>query len=500
MLLTSQTMRELEARAIAGGVSAEALMEEAGLGIARAVRQFFPWPGLCLAVFGKGNNGGDALVAARHLSEVGWEVKLIPAFPAAEWGPLVRHMYRALGSPACATEEVFAQAPGHAEGRVLIVLDGLLGTGSSGPLRGAIAETTRRINALRGRSHAHVFALDLPTGLNGDTGEIQTDTIVADTTITIGFAKTGLVADRAAAVVGRLAVAPLTGLKPEASAGAAGLATGATLAGLLSRRGFDTHKGDYGRVGIIAGSSGMLGAAVLASTAAVRAGAGLVTLYTSPAAAASLSVMCPPEVMVHPVASLREALDRRHDVVAIGPGLGSAHAAEIVDFVAQCPQPLVVDADGLNALAGKTDTLNASQAERVLTPHPGEMDRLAPGRAAHGRRLCAEEFAAQHPRCTVLLKGARTVVASAGQATSYNSTGSPGMAVGGMGDTLTGVIAALIAQHLRPFDAARLGAWLCGRAAEVAISHGGETEETLTPTLLTEFLARAIRELRAGCF
>src|SRR6185369_6558046 len=121
MLLTSQAMRELEARAIAGGVSADALMEEAGLGIARAVRQFFPWPGVCLAVFGKGNNGGDALVAARHLSEAGWDVKLVPAFPVADWGAAVREKYQALGSPACATQAAFAEAPEHAQGRALIV-------------------------------------------------------------------------------------------------------------------------------------------------------------------------------------------------------------------------------------------------------------------------------------------------------------------------------------------------------------------------------------------
>ncbi len=485
---------------MAGGISADALMEEAGLGIARAVRQFLPWPGLCLAVFGKGNNGGDALVAARHLSEVGWDVKLVPAFPEAEWGPMVREKYRALGSPACATVAAFAEVPGHAEGHALMVLDGLLGTGAAGPLRGELAEMTRRINALRARSQAQVFALDLPTGLNGDTGVAAADCIVADTTLTIGFAKTGLVADAAANYVGRLAVIPLAGLVAEAPVNSPAVTTGASLAGLLPRRRFDSHKGDYGRVGIIAGSRGMLGAAVLAASACVRAGAGLVTLYTGEEAATRLATMCPPEVMVRPVDLLREALERPHDVLAIGPGLGSRHSAEIRELIAKCPKPLVVDADALNALAGRTEVLGALGADRVLTPHPGEMERLAPGRLVHGRRICAEEFAAQHPNCTVLLKGARTLVVKSGKGPSYNSTGNPGMATGGMGDTLTGVIAALIGQGVRPFDAARLGAWLCGRAAECALSSGGETEETLTPTRLDAFLARAFRDLRAGCF
>jgi len=499
MFFTSQAMRELEARVIAGGVSADALMEEAGLGIARAVRQFFPWPGVCLAVFGKGNNGGDALVAARHLSEVGWDVKLVPAFPEAEWGPLVREKYRALGSPACATDAAYGEALMHAQGRALIVLDGLLGTGAGGELRGPIASAARRINRLRAESHAHVFALDLPTGLHGDTGVVAENCVIADTTITIGYPKVGLVADSATAVVGRLALVVLDDLAVKAAPDTHTLTTGQTLAQVLPRRSFDTHKGTYGRVGIIAGGRGTIGAAALTATACVRAGAGLVTLYSDTEAAAHLASMCPPEVMVRPLDLLTKALQNNHDVFALGPGL-ARHHAEAREIIRDCERPMVIDADGLNALAGHLDLLGAQTAERVLTPHPGEMERLAPGRLAHGRRTCAEEFAREHPNCTVLLKGARTVVAKHGEVTSYNSTGNAGLATGGMGDTLTGVIAALMGQHVLPSAAARLGAWLCGRAAEIAISHGGETEETLTPTKLVDHLARAFRDLRGGCF
>ncbi len=505
-------MRALEERAFEGGVSADALMEEAGLGIARAVRQFFPWPGVCIAVFGKGNNGGDALVAARHLSEAGWDVRLLPVFPQADWGAQVRAKYQALGSPACADEKCLESAVGAAGGRALIVLDGILGTGSSGPLRGEIAGMTQGINALRARSHAHVFALDLPTGLDGDTGAVAEGCVTADTTLTIGFPKTGLVADVATAVVGRLAVVPLSGLQPDGDSAAEIVATPATLP-MLPRRAFESHKGDYGRVGIIAGSPGMYGAAVLCATAAVRAGAGLVTLYAPVGTAAHLAAACPPEVMVQEVDSLRECLKKRHDVFAIGPGLGSfapfpkdclvqpsQTVIQIRQFVAECKQPVVVDADALNAIGSNLFLLEESDAERVLTPHPGEMERLVPGAGAMKRRAVAAQFAERFPHCTVLLKGARTVVAKAGEPLSYNSSGTPGMAVGGMGDTLTGVIAALIGQRMKPYDAARLGAWLCGRAGELAISLGGETEETLTPTRLVDFLAKAFRELRAGCF
>jgi NAD(P)H-hydrate epimerase len=500
MLLGSTAMRELEARAFASGVLPDALMEEAGLGIARAVRQFFPWPGLCLVVFGKGNNGGDALVAARHLLEAGWDCQLVPAFPEADWGPQVREKYRVLGGIPLAGTEVFATAVARAAGRQLVVLDGLLGTGSSGPLRGSVLTLTQWINQLRARSHAHVFALDLPTGLDGDTGAISEGCVMADTTLTIAYAKNGLVADAAANLVGRIAIVPLAPLATEPDETAASIATPALLSRLLARRSFNTHKGDYGRVGIVAGSPGFLGAAVLSATACLRAGAGLVSLYSTPDAAPALAAKCPPEIMVHAVERFREVLDRRHDVLAIGPGLGRSRATEIRDFLTSATVPVIVDADALNALAEDLQSLGASPGARVLTPHPGEMERLAPGSGARDRREAAEQFAARFPACTLLLKGARTIVAKDGEPLTYNSTGTPGMAVGGMGDVLTGVIAALAAQQLRPSDAARLGAWLCGRAAEVAISHGGETEETLTPSRLLDFLPRAFRDLRMGCF
>lgn len=499
MLVSSSAMRELEAAAISGGLSADGLMEEAGLGIARAVRQFFPWPGSCIAVFGKGNNGGDALVAARHLSEAGWDVRLLPVFPHPEWSPQVRAKHAALGSPDCASASCLEIDKAALEGRALIVLDGILGTGASGPLRDPIAHITRKIEALRTTSHAHVFALDLPTGLDGDTGAIADGCVIADTTLTIGFPKTGLVADTATQCVGRLAVIPLTGLQPPDARPGALVASPANLP-LLPRRKFDSHKGDYGRVGIIAGSASMPGAAALCATACVRAGAGLVTLYALPGHASRAASLCPPEVMVQTVASWQECLEKRHDVFAIGPGLGLDHAPDIRDFLARCPAPVVVDADALNALAGHTAILSAPGQERVLTPHPGEMARLFPEAASIARNEAASRFSAEFPQATLLLKGARTVVAKAGRPLSYNSTGTPGMAVGGMGDTLTGVIAALIGQGMAGYEAARLGAWLCGRAGELALSHGGETEETLTPTRLTEFLARAFRDLRTGCF
>jgi NAD(P)H-hydrate epimerase len=490
-------MKELEQRAFSEGLSADALMEDAGLQIARAVRQFFPGSGVCVAVFGKGNNGGDALVAARHLAAWGWDVRLLAAFPDAEWGPLPKAKFAA--AARCRRAEI-AELESIA-GEPLVILDGLLGIGASGALREPLCAITRAINRKRAFGNAVVFALDIPTGLNGDTGAADPACVVADHTLTIGFAKQGLVADSATNFVGRLSVLPLRDLSTrlDASRADAIVATPEILRTLLPRRAADTHKGDCGRVGIIAGSRGYLGAAVLCAAACVRAGAGLVTLFAPPTIAEALAIKVPPEVMVRVLPTTDELLAMMFDVFAIGPGIGAHPAADVAALVRKIPQPVVLDADGLNAIARDLAVLADAAGERVLTPHPGEMERLAPGSDAKSRREVVGSFIEKYP-VTLLLKGARTLVGKSGEPASFNTTGTPGMAVGGMGDILTGVIAALIGQRVRPFDAARLGAWLCGRAGEIAISHGGESEESLTPSRMLDFLGAAFRDLRAGCF
>ena len=497
MILTCAAMKELEQRAFSEGLSADALMEDAGLQIARAVRQFFPGPGVCVAVFGKGNNGGDALVAARHLAAWGWDVRLLAAFPDAEWGPLPKAKFAA--AVRCRRAEI-AELDSIV-GESLVILDGLLGIGASGALREPLCAITRAINRKRAFGNAVVFALDIPTGLNGDTGAADPACVVADHTLTIGFAKQGLVADSATNFVGRLSVLPLRDLSTrlDASRADAIVATPEILRTLLPRRAADTHKGDCGRVGIIAGSRGYLGAAVLCAAACVRAGAGLVTLFAPPAIAEALAIKVPPEVMVRVLPTTDELLAMMFDVFAIGPGIGAHPAADVAALVRKIPQPVVLDADGLNAIARDLAVLADAAGERVLTPHPGEMERLAPGSGARSRREVVGLFIKKYPM-TLLLKGARTLVGKSGEPASFNTTGTPGMAVGGMGDILTGVIAALIGQRVRPFDAARLGAWLCGRAGEIAISHGGESEESLTPSRMLDFLGAAFRDLRAGCF
>jgi hydroxyethylthiazole kinase-like uncharacterized protein yjeF len=498
MILSAGEMRALEEAAFRRGISAEALMDQAGHRAALAIREFFPAPGVCLAVFGKGNNGGDALVAARHLASAGWETHLVPCFPGEHWNELVRKKYSECGLAHHHEAGQLAQSVDRLANltRPMVVLDGILGVGAHGPLRGAVADAARGINRLRDSAYAHVFALDLPTGLDADSGDPSEECVRADFTLAIGAAKRGLLADGASSHVGRLVVVPLDEL-PAGPETDACVATPALLASLLPRRPYETHKGNCGRVAIVAGSVGMSGAAVLCSEACVRAGAGLVRLYVPGEAYDILATTAAPEVMVKRVSSYAAVLEDQFNVLALGPGLGRERAGEVLELIRTAEAPAVIDADGLNILSGHLELL-ASGHPRLLTPHPVEMQRLA---GDSTKKLTRSEtvraFTEKH-RVTLLLKGARTVIGEAGRPLSYNPTGNPGMASGGMGDVLTGVCAALAAQGLAMYDAARVGAWLCGRAAEIAVLSGEESEESFTARSVLRYLGRAFHALRGG--
>ncbi|MES2571562.1 MAG: NAD(P)H-hydrate epimerase, partial [Verrucomicrobiota bacterium] len=368
-------MQALEQRAFAEGVSAEALMEEAGEKIAAAVRQFFPLPGRCLVFFGKGHNGGDALVAARHLAAAGWRIEPRPVFEAAHWSVLTKKKFAALGTT------------GSGGGPAVVVLDGLLGIGAGGPLREPIRGAASAINALRLDENASVFAIDLPTGLDGDLGNPGPDCVRADFTLTIGFAKRGLVSDAATPFVGRLAILPLEELTrrafPEEDTDT--VATARLLAPLLPPRPFDVHKGDFGRIAIVAGSRGLTGAALMASKACVRAGAGLVSLYVTEEIHPIVAVAASPEVMVRSCASYFELLETKPDVIAIGPGLGFGRRAEVLELIRLARQPMIIDADAITLLAAQPGALDQCAGPRLLTPHPGEMARLDPGSKERSR-------------------------------------------------------------------------------------------------------------------
>jgi ADP-dependent NAD(P)H-hydrate dehydratase / NAD(P)H-hydrate epimerase len=490
-ILSSAQMRDVENAAFARGVEVEALMDQAGAGVARAVANFFPNPGTCVVFAGKGHNGGDALVTAERLKRAGWKIEVRLAFAVDDCSELTRKKLQALraverGSGIPTTGALEALSP-------LIILDGLLGLGAKPPLHGPIRAACRAINQLRRERNAYVFAVDLPTGLNGDTGKTDRDGVIADFTVTIGFAKPGLVADGAVDFVGRLEVVSLDELRSPERKPKEIVACAPALRELLSRRKYGTYKNQCGRIGVVAGSKGFIGAALMTSQGALRAGAGLVEVFVPEEIYPIVAAAAPQEAMVKPAQSYRDLLKEKIDVWALGPGLGKTRAAEILELIEKAKQPMVVDADGLNILADEISVLKRCNRERLLTPHPGEMKRLFPSkkqsRAATATKFC-NRFSV-----TLLLKGSRSIVAERGHPLSYNTTGNPGMASGGMGDVLTGVCAGLAGQGLSLYDSARVGAWLCGRAAEIAIFRGGQSEQSLLAGDVLDHLGAAFKDL-----
>ncbi len=498
MLVTCQQMQSAEQAAFDRGVSAEELMELAGKGIADVVRQFFPKPGIAILYLGKGNNAGDALVAGRELEKYGWQVRAVCAFLKSDFKELPMKHWKALNlgkRDFDSLRESECRSP-------FIQLDGLLGIGASGPLRGTLFSSARMMNTLRHIQHATTIALDIPSGLDADTGEPCADCVEADITVTIGAVNAGLVADAATNYVGRLALVKLPEITFAEGDRRAAILTAGKLSAMLPRRAFDFHKGQAGRVGIIAGSLEFSGAGVLAATGALRGGAGLVTLFVKENARQLIAAKCPPEIMVRAVSDYREALEMKLDALAIGPGIGFAAREEIADIIRDAITPVVIDADALTILAEeKLAPLLKARGPRLLTPHPGEMSRLVAGRddwSIKNRRELARAFVAKNKCATLLLKGARTVIAQSGKQTRFNTTGHPGMATGGMGDVLAGLCAALIGQGMSCFDGASLGAWLCGRAAEIVIANGAQSAESLAASDVAAHLGAAFEDVRRG--
>jgi ADP-dependent NAD(P)H-hydrate dehydratase / NAD(P)H-hydrate epimerase len=485
MIITPQAMRAAEASAIQKGRTQDSLMEEAGASLAALLAQFFP-TGAALVIFaGKGHTAGDAFVAARHLLEVGWSVTVRLAHPEADLKPLTRAQWKQLSGKRQETIPI---------GRKLVILDALLGLGARGALQEPIKSLATRLNTLRAARGATTVAIDAPTGVDLETGAVDENAVIADITVSIAAAKIGLFAPAALSHVGRLAVARVKDLDPVAVQdpevkveSSDQLITPRSLrASWPTPTPYDMSKGQAGRVGILAGSRGLVGAACLCAAGALRGGAGLVTLFVPEAIYEIAAASCTPEVMVRPVRDYEEIWRFPADVLAIGPGLGpiTDHSRELLNFILTDPRPAVLDADALNLLANKhTGILAKAKAPRLVTPHPGEMRRLLeswkPDLQSRPRAEIARTFSATFP-ATLLFKGSRTLVSAPGRALSHNSTGHPGMATGGLGDVLTGLCAALIARGHDTYGAACAGSWLLGRASELAVSRGAASPETLS--------------------
>ena len=493
--ITIAETRAIEASAIADGWSERQLLNLAGERLGRSVGRFYPKPGTVVGYLGKGHNAGDALVALRILrDEFGWKIAARNAYPIEDCAPLTREKWEELG---IATP--LDRAPCWRDFEVpLVLLDGLLGTGTSGPMRAPLTQLSQEMAWLRQHAGARVAAVDLPSGIDPDSGRIFQDTVIADVTFMIGNAKRGLLNGHAAAATGALALVPVEPLGA-CREGDCELISPQTCAGGKAPRPFDFHKGMAGRVAILAGSASYTGAAVLAAAGALRGGAGLITLFVPVSAKETISAKCPPEIIIRGVRDPRELLNFPCDSLVVGCGLGEmddAMSEGLLDLIANSPIPSVVDADALNLIAksGKTGILRENH---LLTPHPGEFARLAPDLRDWSREEAARRYADRVP-ATLLLKGCRTIVTRKGQPLWCNSTGTPGMATGGQGDLLAGVIGARLAAGDSTVEAAILGAWVCGRGAEVALGESHLSEESLAPGDVLHFIGAAFRDWKTS--
>ncbi len=510
--LTAAQMREIDRRTIEAGIPGIVLMENAGLRVVEFLAErFAPLNAQRIVVLcGKGNNGGDGLVVARQLFTRFQPRSLdvvLTADPAELKGDAAQNL-RMIQTAGCPIQRQITPAMDTAS----IVVDALLGTGLRGPAAGAAAEIVRRIND--GFPLADVVAVDLPSGMQSDTGNIAGDVVEADYTVTFTALKICQVLSPAAELCGKLRLALIgtpSSMLPADGPSTLSLAQPEMFRALFGPRELDSNKGKYGHVLVVAGARGKTGAAAMSGFSALKAGAGLVTVASAASAIPTIASYAP-ELMTAPLPETPggaissrafddgtlAALAEKKTIVAIGPGLGTNDDTVrfILRAVAEIEIPMVIDADALNALAGE---LIPAPAPRILTPHPGEMSRLLKSSVADvqsNRVECARSFAQEHRVC-VVLKGHRTVIAFPDGRAVINPTTSPALATGGTGDVLTGLIAGLAAQFPDRIDAAVLAAvYLHARAGEVGAQAIGEKSFIATDVLT--YLPEAMREVADG--
>lgn len=509
--MTRAQMREYDRLAIGDlGIPGPVLMESAGRGAAGVALGMLGGGGSVVVLAGPGNNGGDGFVIARHLLNCGVRVETLLAVPRGKVGGdallNLRILERMGGAPTELSGAEGLAAAGERVRRADLVVDALLGTGAARPVEAPLADLIEVINA----SGAKVLAVDLPSGLDADTGRPLGAAVRAAATATFGHLKRGLVLQPGAGLAGRIVVVPL-GIPAAVSerAGVDGrLLSARSVRALLPARPAGAHKGTFGHLLVVAGSAGKAGAAVMAGRSALRAGTGLVTIAPTAEARPAVEAQCLEAMvetsLVSPERGLAEGDRRRLDAllagktaVAIGPGLSTATGARaaVLHLVSTLRLPAVLDADGLNALAEAKDGFRPGGAPLVLTPHPGEMARLLgiANADVQADRVGAARAAAARFGAVVILKGARSVVADPDGRVFVNPTGNPGMASGGTGDALTGVVGGLLAQGLGALDAARLGVYLHGLAGDLAAEEKGLAG--LVCSDLIDALPRAILSL-----
>lgn len=512
-LVTAKEMRELDRLTIEHyGTPGHVLMERAGAGAVAAVLQRFPHvrelPVLILA--GKGNNGGDGFVMARLLKKARVRCEVVLAASAAEVkGDALRNLQaftRMRGKVIEVTEPGQLDLVREKMASSGLIIDALLGTGLNAPVSGLLASFIELTNA----SGLPVVAVDSPSGLDAESGEPLGVAVQADMTVTFGYPKRGHIGEPSAPYVGELVVVDigiaseaLTQVQPQVE-----LLTREDMGWLVRPRRFGAHKGDFGHLLVLAGARGKSGAALLCGGAALRVGTGLVTLG-GPSSLNAVFSSALIEAMTVPLPELPDGslwLDKLalvqavkgKSVIAFGPGVGvSTDTVGMTRWLlGHSEVPLVIDADGLNCVAVDVTMLEHARVPVILTPHPGEMARLlnlTNAEVQANRLEHARGFATAH-RCFLVLKGANTIIAAPDGRVWVNTTGNPGMASGGMGDVLTGVLSGLLAQGLPPEEACCLGVFLHGYVGDMAAEEKGEAG--ILARDLIERLPSGLRALR----
>jgi ADP-dependent NAD(P)H-hydrate dehydratase / NAD(P)H-hydrate epimerase len=495
-ILTAQQMQSIDRRATERfAIPPLLLMENAALAVVDALFEHYRDCERVAIVCGTGANGGDGFAVARHLENRGVVPSIVLVGDrgriAGDAETNLRICERlALQIYDVTDEESLDMALLHAADADVVV-DALFGTGLNRAPEGIYEEVIRSINELA----IPIVAVDLPSGMNASSAEPFEPCVRAAVTVTFAAPKVCHVFDPAASLCGEVIVAdisiPVAAVEDEGVSLA--LITPADVRPHFAPRLAQTHKGTYGHVGIVGGSPGRSGAAVLAARGAIRAGAGLVTVLTDRETAA--------QVHAHSIESMTESEDPTRtikDVLLLGPGLSDNEESyeHIRALNERVKIPIVIDASGLNAFAGRAAEINPHGRARVITPHPGELARLIGGdaKSINAARIDAVREAARAANCVAVLKGHQTLVADPDGYVRVNPTGNPGMASGGMGDVLGGIIAALIARRADPFDAACAAVYLHGFAGDLLRDEMGDTG--LAANDLAEKLPHAIKALR----
>ncbi len=510
-IVTVEEMRAIEREAAKAGQPSEVLMENAGLAVAKHTKR---WLGSVLGrrflvLVGPGNNGGDGLVVARYLHDWGANVAIYSPSARADSD---------VNLQLCRQREMQALESGASLDSLLssadVVIDAFFGTGSSRPLDGAFKQALLHVKEARSRNkNLKVVALDLPSGLNADTGAVDDACVPADLTVTLGYPKHGLFLFPGAGMLGRLVIADI-GIPAElAKHITTGVITREQVRAVLPRRPLDANKGTFGRVLVCGGSINYIGAMYLACEAALRVGAGLVTLATpkslQPILASKLTeVTYAPLSESEPGVVAEDAIEAMRpflansDVLLLGCGLGQSDAALafVKSLVGRSSElaPLVLDADALNLLAKIPHWWQKLPGDAILTPHPGEMSRLTGLSVAEiqSRRLSVARDSAMSWQKTIVLKGACTIIASPDGQASVNPAINPGLASGGTGDVLAGAIAGLVAQGLSLRDAAVAGVFLHSQAGEMAGNEMGSAG--MLASDLLPLLPATIKSIKEG--